>query len=437
MLQDMSCGQKKTERVGEQLMEVIRDKDVWHIIRRTLERVDPRVVGHGERVAYIAQKLLKRRDAGKRERQDIMLLGLMHDIGAYKTEEIDRMLEFENGRVSEHAAYGYLYLKNLSPLSSQAEAILYHHLPYRSLPRVKCCCPDLACVLSLSDRIDMGLFYGKGGFESSLVAEKGKRFSPQMVDLFFQVQAEEDIVGKLKSGAYRKEVEDLTEQFTFSVAEKQMVLQMIAYAIDFRSEHMVLHTAATVSVSVAIARQLRLSSEETEQLYYGALLHDIGKVATPVEILEKPGRLTGPEMEIMKQHVVISGEILDGLVWPSVCRMAVRHHEKMDGSGYPLGLRGEELSQSERIVAVADIISALIRKRSYKEEMGKEEVVRILEQMRDTGKICPMVTREVLDHYDNILSDAEKSSHEITRIYRRIQENFESTVQKLEEAAAQ
>ena len=110
---------------------MIHQSQIISVINKMLHFVDPRLVDHGERVAYIALEMLKH--AKKElplERTKLFILSVLHDIGAYKTEEIDEMLSFESKGVWSHAIYGYLFLKYLSPLGDESEAILYHHLDY-------------------------------------------------------------------------------------------------------------------------------------------------------------------------------------------------------------------------------------------------------------------------------------------------------------------
>ena len=96
--------------------------------------------------------------------------------------------------------------------------------------------------------------------------------------------------------------------------------------------------------STSTARILGMSEEQIRQIYYGALLHDLGKIGIPVEILEFPGKLSPQAMNIMRTHVNITEEILGGTIDPAITKIAIRHHEKLDGSGYPRGLKANELT---------------------------------------------------------------------------------------------
>ena len=119
-------------------MEIISSKHVVDIVCRTLGRVDRRLTGHGERVAGLALQLLltQKGEALSRREMDLVLAALFHDVGAYKTDEIDGLLSFEREGGWDHAVYGYLFLKNLSPLGEVADAVLYHHCPYRELRQI-------------------------------------------------------------------------------------------------------------------------------------------------------------------------------------------------------------------------------------------------------------------------------------------------------------
>ncbi|MEG2199778.1 MAG: HD domain-containing protein, partial [Anaerovorax sp.] len=364
--------------------QVVQSSDAVKIVRDTLRRVDARLLEHGERVAYILLKMLS--GSPKYNRQEVgacCILGIFHDIGAYKTDEIDQMIRFETMDVWNHSIYGYLFLKYLSPMKKQAEAILYHHYSYEKFKSLDSDSKDLALLIGLADRVDLVM---KSGKEDALVIEmlatdSDKRFDPAHVRLFCEHNKEYDILGNLRSGAFRNEIAKYMENMVFTEVEINQYLCMLAYSVDFRSEYTVMHTIHTVSFSLEIATKMGCTRQELEKIYYGALLHDLGKISIPLEILEYPGKLSYQAMEIMKTHVVITEEIIKGIVDDEICQIAIRHHEKIDGSGYPKGLSGHGLTKSQRIVAVADIISALVGKRSYKEAFPKDKILQIIDQM--------------------------------------------------------
>ena len=130
-----------------------------------------------------------------------------------------------------------------------------------------------------------------------------------------------------------------------------------------------------------IAQGLGCSAEFIEQITYSSPMHDIGKISVPSEILSKPGKLTPEEFEVVKQHCLNGARILEGIPFLTMAReIALTHHERYDGTGYPAGLRADEIPIAGRIVAVADVFDALISRRPYKGPYSFEESVDIMVQ---------------------------------------------------------
>jgi len=128
-----------------------------------------------------------------------------------------------------------------------------------------------------------------------------------------------------------------------------------------------------------VARGVGCDAQFIEQIAYSSPMHDIGKVSVPSKILSKPGKLTPDEFEIMKQHAVNGARVLEGIPFLAMARdIALTHHERYDGTGYPRGIRGTEIPLSGRIVAVADVFDALISRRPYKEPYSFEDSLNIM-----------------------------------------------------------
>jgi putative nucleotidyltransferase with HDIG domain len=164
-------------------------------------------------------------------------------------------------------------------------------------------------------------------------------------------------------------------------------LSMIAAlgrAIAKRDSDTGAHNYRVAWIAARIAEDVGLHGSAMQSLITGAFLHDVGKIGIPDAILLKPGKLNDAESEIMRTHVTQGEEIVSTTGWLAGTKEIVAsHHEKWDGSGYPRKLQGEAIPLSARIFAVADVFDALCSKRPYKEPIGFEEVMSILE--RDTG----------------------------------------------------
>ncbi len=153
-------------------------------------------------------------------------------------------------------------------------------------------------------------------------------------------------------------------------------IEAIARTIDAKDTYTNGHSKRVGIYSREIAKALNLTEEEIDNIYYIALLHDIGKISIPLDILNKPGKLTDEEFEIMKSHTTAGGKILEGIsTIPHIVEGAMYHHEKFGGGGYPKGLKGEEIPFIARIICCADCYDAMATKRTYKEPYTKEKII--------------------------------------------------------------
>lgn len=158
----------------------------------------------------------------------------------------------------------------------------------------------------------------------------------------------------------------------------KMLIQLIetlSFAIDAKDKYIEGHSARVSNYSVMIAKKLGLDEDFIENTKYAGLLHDIGKIGIPDSILKKPGKLSPEEYEIIKSHTTTGANILSNLdSLPKAMDVAKYHHERYDGSGYPEGLKGEEIPLITRIVSVADVYDAMYSKRIYREKMNVEYI---------------------------------------------------------------
>jgi two-component system response regulator RpfG len=177
----------------------------------------------------------------------------------------------------------------------------------------------------------------------------------------------------------RRQLEHMVEDATREVREREKeTLLRLARAGEFRDEGTGTHLIRMSRYSRLIADALSLAADEAETMELAAPLHDIGKIGIPDQILRKPGRLDAPEWAVMRRHPVIGHDILKGSASKYVrmgALIALGHHEKYDGSGYPNGLEGDHIPVCARIVAVADVYDALTSVRPYKAAWASEKAM--------------------------------------------------------------
>lgn len=189
-------------------------------------------------------------------------------------------------------------------------------------------------------------------------------------------------LGRLEDEKKRVEIEKAQVETEKRHVEEVSALHMrtieaLALAIDAKDQttHRHLHRVRTYALE--IARELGLSQQEMDALRAAALLHDVGKLAVPDHIINKPGRLTPEEFEKMKIHPMVGAEILEKVLFPYPVAPIVRaHHEKWDGSGYPDGLKGEDIPIGARILAAVDCLDALASDRQYRRALSLDRAMR-------------------------------------------------------------
>lgn len=172
----------------------------------------------------------------------------------------------------------------------------------------------------------------------------------------------------------------------------ESVLINLALSIEAKDPYTVGHCARLSTLSVAVARELGLSEDQCEALKRGAIVHDIGKVAVPDSILLKSGPLSDEEIRLMKEHPVVGERICSPMrSFRSVLPIIRHHHERMNGSGYPDGLKGEAIPITARILATVDVYDALTNDRPYRSSLTPKEAFETMQSEVDKGWLDGML----------------------------------------------
>lgn len=147
----------------------------------------------------------------------------------------------------------------------------------------------------------------------------------------------------------------------------------LASVTEFKDPYTAGHQERVAAISRAIAEKIDLGQEEVGAVYIAGLLHDIGKISVPAGILSKPTKLKPAEMDLIREHAQAGFEIIRDVKFPwPVAEVVQQHHERLDGSGYPAGLKGDQVLDNAKIIAVADVVEAMMSHRPYRAALGKE-----------------------------------------------------------------
>ena len=185
-----------------------------------------------------------------------------------------------------------------------------------------------------------------------------------------------------KNREYTKMLDEKTKEIQKMTFQ---AITVIANTIDAKDEYTKGHSQRVSEYSYALAKELGLEEKEAQDIRNIALLHDIGKIGVPDSVLNKPGKLTDSEYEIMKQHPIVGADILKDIkMIPGLDIGAKYHHERYDGKGYPSGLKGEDIPFIARIICVADAYDAMSSNRVYRKRFSEEKILEELERSRGT-----------------------------------------------------
>jgi putative nucleotidyltransferase with HDIG domain len=242
--------------------------------------------------------------------------------------------------------------------------------------------PLLSRILGIAQHLDV--FAGEQGREramKTLRERSGSWFDPELVRVAVALNRDETLWRGCGTTEEQNRVMDMEPGTTRIIAADQVdrVCEAFGDVVDAKSSYTYRHSLGVTEIANGIARQMGLAHPRRRLIYRAALLHDLGKLRVPNSILDKPGKLDDSEWVVMREHPLLSQQILERVSsFAPIARIAGRHHEKLDGTGYPFGVGCSALSLEDRIVGLADFYGALSEDRPYRRAMPKEQIFAIL-----------------------------------------------------------
>lgn len=386
--------------------------DMLLCITNAIDLAAPQLANHHQQVAFLSYHLAKEMGFSKQEQQDIVIAGMLHDIGALSVTERLALIEEEPVTANSHAFRGAKLLESFEPFYKIAKAVRYHHVQWQYTQGMYFEGQDVPIesnLLYLADR-------------TCVLIDKNKEVLPQIPNIMSEIEASID--SHFKPEAVNTLVDNLSkiEYIWLSLASKNPldhlpaeilkmmdlniddlinIAKMFSRIIDYRSHFTATHSAGVAKTAEKLGELAGFSAYECKMLLIAGYLHDLGKLAIDNALLEKPITLTEKEFDIIRSHTFYTYELLNiPSGFETIKRWAAFHHEKLNGKGYPFHIKGENLSLGSRIMAVADIFTALTENRPYRQGMEKENVIRVLHSMVDNGSICSNVVSLVEGNID-------------------------------------
>ena len=256
---------------------------------------------------------------------------------------------------------------------------------------------DYRFVMQLKDSM------GRGNREISVVIRKEKAFHEQ---IWFIVLAAAAVIALIALGVWgytRKKTRALEKKNHETMTFVREITHAFAKVVDMKDTYTNGHSTRVANYTAMLARELGYDEDTVEKYYRIALLHDVGKIGVPPEVLNKPGKLTDEEFETIKSHTSKGYDALKEIsIMPELAVGAQAHHERPDGKGYPNHLKGDEIPRVAQIIAVADCFDAMYSNRPYRNRMNFEKAVSIIQEVSGT-----QLTSDVVDAFMRLVKKGE------------------------------
>ncbi len=388
-------------------------------------------VAHGKRVGIMAAECAKRMNFSEQETTFLFDLGLLHDIGVSSTNIHQHLVgEFDWAGSQDHAQVGGALLAGFKPLAAMAAPIRYHHTRWETLlaEKIDPVVARQANLILLADRVDAltAPFYAsntvllhKDDIREQIASRAGIYFDPELIEVFLDASRSEAFWLLLEPRSIQCYLQDMLARGKPSMAtmdELKHLALMFACIVDAKSPFTAEHSLGVARLARLLAQKMGVAADNCDKLEIAGLLHDLGKLRVPDEILDKPAKLEREERMIINAHSFETFQILrniDG--FEEISRWAAYHHEEPDGSGYPFRLTVEAMPLEARILRVADIFQAMAQDRPYRKGLSCSEVAAFLDKLAGEGRVdveIVAVVKAVLD--EAMLAAALRSCTAVT-----------------------
>jgi HD-GYP domain-containing protein (c-di-GMP phosphodiesterase class II) len=408
--------------------------DTLGVLASALDLVENDLYDHHHRVAYIAFRLGKETGLQVKELYQLVYAALIHDIGVITKKEKEELLHFNYDGAQQHASRGAALLNFVPKLAPLAPVVEHHHRYWNTVSRLADSPSfELSDVLHLADRVEVLIDWHKNLFDQiapnkKLIEEqKGKMFAPELVKAFLRLSEDMTFWQALKSAnimewlsrVFRSEEGYLDEESTINVA------RFAAYAVDFRSQYTYAHSSGVSSIAEYCGRRLGWDEREIYKIKIAGLLHDIGKLILPREIIEKNGPLNPRELSLVQTHPFYSNVLIKQMgEMEDLHEYASFHHERMDGTGYPFHIEGEKFKMEAQAIAISDIVCAMLEDRAYRPRKGKNFIESILEDCKRSKMFYPELADCFLESLDAVLEIHQQIEQDALKDYMAWSKSF-------------
>lgn len=382
-----------------------------------LELTSTGISNHHSRTTIIANAIAQHIQLSHHQLQTLIYASLLHDIGAASNwNEKHSIAHNDNtNEIFHHAEEGYNILTNSPLLIEIAIPIRYHHDRYcggnpSGLKGDEI--PLLSRIIHIADRIEVMIDKNEHIFkqrkEIISFIENSDFFDPNLVRIVKKLAESEGFWLDIVNYEYQK---GLLYEFDFlgkrilSSDDLINIAEIFSKVVDATSSFTLRHSKDVATLSTFLARKHGYNDEELKMFYLAGLLHDLGKLAVPNEIIDKPGKLTEEEYDLVKQHPYYSYRIIQNIEgFEQISKWVGQHHECFNNQGYPYKLNSDRISLGARILTVADIFCALTEDRPYRQMLSLSQTFGIMDEMAAELRLDPNIYKYLKLYHDEVTS---------------------------------
>ena len=415
--------------------------DLILALSESLDLISPTIVGHHMRVAFIALNIGLMLNMEREDIRDLIYGSLIHDVGALSLKERIDAIQFDLIDPHLHSLVGFSLVKMHKPFNTISNIVRCHHVNWNDIDRLESKnihVPLTSQVLHLADRVDILMNWDKNLYKQTdyitkqIQAEKGKKFNPDVADAFIELFNSKLIWRDLNNNNILASFYDFLGQELLNIDELLNISKIFEKIIDFRSRFTATHSSGVAYVACKLAEFCGMTNNDIKMMHIAGSLHDLGKLAVPRKILEKPSSLSREEFEIVKKHVYYTYTILKKIRGiGEIYEWAGLHHERLNGTGYPFNKTGAELSLGSRIMAVADVFTAISEDRPYRQGMKKERALYVLGNMAKQNEIDGDIVSILKANYGEINEGRETIQREAVSEFKGFWHEVNSNYQAL------
>ncbi|WP_371323017.1 HD domain-containing phosphohydrolase [Dechloromonas sp. ZY10] len=369
-------------------------------------------IAHGKRVGIMAAECARHLGWPDWRIERIFDLGLLHDIGVSSTATHRQLVsEFDWTSSQQHCEIGYRLLREYPPLADLAEPILYHHTHWPALPAgLPQETAEAANLIYLVDRVDAlaAPFHAEGtllrhtvSIREQVCQHAAGRFSPTLLAAFLAASRPEAFWLTLEPRGIRVYLGSMlsaTAEQPVPAAELKPVARILSQIVDAKSPFTAEHSQGVAALARLLGEQCGITGVNLDKIEIAGLLHDIGKLRVPDEILDKPGQLDHDERQVMNAHSFETWQILRQIPGcEEIAPWAAYHHEEPGGHGYPFHLDATTLPLEARILRVADIFQAMTQNRPYRRGLDLTSAAAFMRELVASGRLDGALVERLLD----------------------------------------